>query len=126
METSPTILLADDEEALLRLMHLYLDRMGYSVHAAGTSAEAFTMLADESRHIDLAIVDLSLLVNRDILIEIADRYPHLRILVCSGLPFEVGVLPDRLRPRFGTLQKPFLPDMLSEAVQELLARKLAG
>jgi DNA-binding NtrC family response regulator len=106
-------------------MQLYLDRMGYTVYAAATSAEVHEMLANESQHINLAIVDLSLLRKPDALVEIADRYPQLRILVCSGQPFEVGVLPDRLHSRFSSLQKPFLPDMLSRAVQELLARSPA-
>lgn len=120
----PTILLIDDEEALLRLMQLYLDRTGYNVYACGTSAEAIRMLADQNHPIDLAVADLSLLQSPNALVEIADQYPTVRVLVCSGLPFEVGVLPERVRPRFGSLQKPFLPNMLSEAIEELLQREL--
>jgi len=119
----PTILLIDDEEALLRLMQIYLDRMGYNVYACGTSADAMRMLADQSHQIHLAVADLSLLQSPSALVEMADQFPDVRVLVCSGLPFEVGVLPERVRPRFGSLQKPFLPNMLSEAIDELLQRE---
>lgn len=122
MDAVPTILLIDDEEPLLRLMQLYLDRTGYNVYACSTSDEALTMLADKKRAIDLAIIDLSLLASRDMLVEIADQHPSVLVLVCSGLPFEVGVLPERLHARFASLQKPFLPNMLSDAVDELLNR----
>ena len=126
MDAVPTILLIDDEEALLRLMHLYLDRMGYKVFASGTADAALSILSDEKLHVDLAIIDLSLLPSRDVLIEIGDRYPSLRVLVCSGFPFDVSVLPERLHSRFASLQKPFLPDMLSESLEELLRRNPAA
>jgi DNA-binding NtrC family response regulator len=122
MEADRTILLIDDEEPLLRLMELYLDRMGYRVVASLTVEEALNTLTAPKHPIDLLIADLSLLKHRDSLVEIAEQHPALRILVCSGLPFEVDVLPEPLQARFGSLQKPFLPDMLHRAVEELLAR----
>ena len=124
MEADRTILLIDDEEPLLRLMELYLDRMGYRVIASLTVDEALNALAAPSRPIDLLIADLSLLKHRDSLVEIAQQHPALRVLVCSGLPFEVNVLPEPLQSRFSSLQKPFLPDMLHHAVEELLARRV--
>jgi hypothetical protein len=46
--------------------------------------------------------------------------PEARILVCSGSPFFIENLPPGLRSQVGFLQKPFMPKMLSEAVQHLL------
>jgi FixJ family two-component response regulator len=49
--------------------------------------------------------------------------PDLLILICSGSPFYVSSLPQPLEQRVGFLQKPFLPKMLSEEIEKLLARK---
>jgi CheY-like chemotaxis protein len=48
--------------------------------------------------------------------------PELRILVCSGSPFFIENLPASLQRQVAFLQKPFVPKMLAEAVQQLMAR----
>jgi hypothetical protein len=50
--------------------------------------------------------------------------PNLRVLLCSGYPFDVRSLPEKVRSQFSVLQKPFVPKMLTGAVEELLSRKL--
>jgi DNA-binding NtrC family response regulator len=48
--------------------------------------------------------------------------PELRILVCSGSPFFIENLPASLQRQVAFLQKPFVPKMLADAVQQLLNR----
>jgi DNA-binding NtrC family response regulator len=120
------LLLIDDEAALLRLMQTYLGRLDYDVQTCAECAEAMRIVKSDLSGIELAIVDLSLMKGQESLIELADANPNVRLLVCSGLPFEVEALPARLRPRFGFLQKPFLPKMLVSAVEELLQRNLGN
>lgn len=116
------IVLVDDEAALLRLMETFLDHLGYRVDACMDAHSAREMIARSDSGTQLAIVDLSIMKGTDMLVEFADIRPDLRILVCSGFPFEVDMLPERLRSRFSSLQKPFLPNMLTQAVEQLLNR----
>ena len=57
------------------------------------------------------------------LTELNTRYPDLRILVCSGSPFFIENLPHTLQRQVAFLQKPFMPKMLAEAVQNLLKER---
>ncbi len=115
-----TLVLVDDEPALLRLMQMYLTKLGYNVsgHRDGTSAEQ--VFADGS--VDLLIVDLTLPdISGDALgLKLARAHPNLRVLVCSGYPFDARSLPEDVRDRFMSLQKPFVPRMLAQCIEELL------
>jgi two-component system response regulator GlrR len=115
------LLIVDDEAALLRLMKTYLDRVGYDVDTCDSASDAYERLAANGSF-QAAIFDLSLISGRDDITQVARRNPAIRILVCSGNLFEVEALPEDVRPRCSFLQKPFLPKMLVEAVEELLAR----
>ncbi|HET8550640.1 MAG TPA: response regulator [Bryobacteraceae bacterium] len=115
------LLIVDDEAPLLRLMKAYLERVGYEVDTCADAANAFDCLSAEAKW-QAAILDLSLIAGRDDIIRLARRSPGLRVLVCSGSPFEVDALPADIRSRCSFLQKPFLPKMLLDAVEELLAR----
>ena len=115
------LLIIDDDPPLLRLMQTYLGRMGFDVLAAGDLTTALEVLRRESG-VEIAVADLSVMATDGELEQLADIRPDLRVLVCSGRPFEVeGLRPD-LHSRFGFLQKPFVPKMLAEAVHELLRR----
>jgi DNA-binding NtrC family response regulator len=123
MPVGTRLLDVDDEAALLRLMKRYLERVGYRVDTCARAADAFDCLAGNSVH-EAAIFDLSIIDGRDDIIAVARRSPALRLLVCSGSPFEVEALPEDVRPRCSFLQKPFLPKMLVQSVEELLARPI--
>lgn len=126
MADKASILLIDDEAALLRLMQIWLTRVGYEVQVCGDSASAHALLASRDNSIDLAVVDLSLIDGRKGLMELAALRPDMRILICSGSLFEVRSLPPEMQPRFDFLQKPFVPAMLAEAIEALLRRRTAG
>lgn len=121
MAQSARLLIVDDEAALLRLMKVFLERMGYHVDTCDNIDDACAQLPKDTS-VDAAIFDLSLLRGTGDIIDVARRCPALRILVCSGALFDVAALPDDIRARCAFLQKPFLPKMLVESVEELLAR----
>ena len=115
------LLVIDDEAPLLRLMQTYLVRLGYDVEISADADEARQMIG-RSADLQLAIADLSLLEGHDQIAAILNSAPRLRVLVCSGVPFEVDSLPEALQARCSFLQKPFLPKMLVDAVESLLSR----
>jgi len=115
----------EDEAALLQLLEKYLRRLGYEVDANPTAAGALDKFAAAPRSYDLAIADLGMpdipgvtLLSRLIAIK-----PDLRILICSGSPFSMSTLPPPVQKQVAFLQKPFVPKMLSEALDALIARK---
>jgi|SRR6476646_6784895 DNA-binding NtrC family response regulator len=119
---SVRILLVDDEPALTKLMQTYLARMGYTVDATLTAEEALSLFAANPEDYHLVVADITLpdLAGNEMAVRMAEQNPKLRILLCSGYPFAVDSLPEHIRGRFASLQKPFLPNMLAESIQKLL------
>jgi DNA-binding NtrC family response regulator len=74
---------------------------------------------------DLVIADLGMpeMPGDTMLTRMLEIRPDLLVLVCSGSPFYVSTLPKALERQVGFLQKPFLPKMLLEEIEKLLARK---
>ncbi len=121
-----TILLVDDEAALTKLMQTYLGKLGYNVESALQATEAFATFGTDPSRFQLLVADLTLpdLPGQDMAVQMLAQNPNLRILLCSGYPFAVDSLPVAIQNRFASLQKPFLPNMLASAIEELLGRKI--
>jgi DNA-binding NtrC family response regulator len=123
--TAARLLLIDDEPALLRLMQTYLTRLGYEVEAIGDGAQAWKRYRENARAYDLVIADLNM-PGIDVEAQFPkapDFNPAIRVLVCSGQPYEVRALPRGIREHFDFLQKPFVPKMLADAVADSLKRR---
>lgn len=114
------ILVVDDEPALLRLISNYVSRAGFQPTLCSSAAEV-RALAD-SREWDAAIVDLGLpdTEGAELLLYLLDRFPRLRLLASSGMPFDIGTLGDSNRHRTAFLAKPYLPRDLVAAMEALL------
>lgn len=115
------ILVVDDEAALRTLMQEYLRRLGYEVEVAATAAEAWQRVEADPSAYWLVIADIVLpdASGRELLLGLLERSPRLRILVCSGVPFDTKILPEPFRAQVSYLQKPFMPPSLAEAVARL-------
>lgn len=120
------ILVVDDEAAITRLLKMYLGKLGYSVDIALHATEALQLFNREPRQYDVLVADLTLpdIPGKDMALQMAAQDPLLRVLLCSGYPLSVDSLPDVLQSRFASLQKPFVPNMLATAIEELLNRKI--
>ncbi len=110
------LLIVDDEPKLLDLLSRYLGRLGYQVETCGDATEALARFQAEPDRFSMAITDLSLpSLNGEELIErMRQIRPGLPAIITSGYPYV---------PRgagIGFLQKPFLPQMLVEAVENAL------
>jgi len=110
------LLIVDDEPTLLDLLSRYLGRLGYQVETCGDATAALARFQAEPDRFSMAITDLSLpSLNGEELIErMRQIRPGLPAIITSGYPYV---------PRgagIGFLQKPFLPQMLVEAVEKAL------
>lgn len=118
----PTLLVVDDEAALLRLTRRLLERQGYQVMATESPETALSWLQDPERTFDLLVTDVSMpgLDGGQLWSRAHRLRPNLRCLFISGYPAEVlesnGTLPSHAL----FLQKPFTHDRLSESVRQAL------
>ena len=92
--------------------------MGYQVVTCDNPDEALARFKAEPDRFSLAITDLSLpaLNGEDLIERLRQLRPGLPAIITSGYPYQ---------PRasgIGFLQKPFLPQMLADAVAAALAR----
>ena len=116
------ILLVEDEPPLLQLIEKYLQRLGFQVETHSKSFDALRNFEAAPDGYDLVIADLGMpdMPGDTLLTRMLEIRPDLRILVCSGSPFFIENLPNSLQRQVAFLQKPFVPKMLAEAVQNLL------
>jgi DNA-binding NtrC family response regulator len=119
------VLLVEDELALLQLLERYLRRLGFEVKTHSSSVEALGEFEAAPDRYDLVIADLGMpeISGDKMLARMLEVQPDLLILICSGSPFFLSNLPKTLEQRVGFLQKPFLPKMLLEAIEKLMAKK---
>lgn len=119
---SGTLLLVDDDYALLSLAELVLREHGYTVHAASTADQVLAFMEHYDGEIDLLITDVLMPETDgfDLATMLLNRDPELQLLYISGYT-ESDKLEKRL-VRSGTyyLPKPFKPNELLSKVKEIL------
>jgi DNA-binding NtrC family response regulator len=123
---SVRILLVDDETALLNLMETYMKRLGYEVVKCDQAPKALKLFEADPTQFDVVVADLTMpdMSGEQLTLRMSAVNPSIRVLLCSGYPFELKSLPAAVQSHYSVLQKPFLPKMLVAAVEELLKRKL--
>jgi DNA-binding NtrC family response regulator len=119
------ILLVDDEIPLLQLLEKHLTRLGYEVETHSKSEDALGSFEARPGSYDLVIADLGMpgMPGDSLLTRMLEIRPSIPILICSGSPVFTTNLPNLLEKQVAFLQKPFVPRMLSEAIDRLLSRK---
>jgi DNA-binding NtrC family response regulator len=123
--TQIKILLVEDEPPLLQLIDKYLQRLGFEVETHLKSVDALRNFEAAPERYQMVIADLGMpdMPGDTLLTRMLEIRPDLRILVCSGSPFFIENLPASLQRQVAFLQKPFVPKMLADAVQNLLQER---
>lgn len=123
--TRAHVLLVEDELPLLLLLEKYLRRMDFEVTTYSSSAQALKEFEAAPTRYDLVIADLGMpeISGDTMLARMLEIRPDVLILICSGSPFYLSTLPKAMEQRVGFLQKPFLPKMLLEEIEKLMAKK---
>jgi len=117
------ILLVDDEPPLLRMLNLYLHRLGYAVTTADSTAGAWSLAESDPGAFAAAVLDGSMagMSMEDLAQRLLGANPELCVLACSGYPVDMTALETLAPGRVAFLLKPFTPEMLATAVRRLLA-----
>jgi PAS domain S-box-containing protein len=119
-----TILLVEDEPAILAMTKTILNKIGYNVLEAATPGEAMRLAREHSGTIHLFMTDVVMpeMNGRDLAKNILVLYPGIKRLFMSGYTADViahhGVLDDGVH----FLQKPFNMNALSGKLREVLDR----
>lgn len=117
-----TILLVEDEQAILSMTKIMLERLGYTVLGASTPSEAIHLAREHSGEIHLLLTDVVMpeMNGRDLARNLQSLYPILKSLFMSGYTANViahhGVLDDGVC----YIQKPFLRQDLAFKVRGVL------
>ena len=120
-----TILLVEDEPAILEMTTTMLEMKGYKVLAAGTPGEAIRLAREHAGEIHLLMTDVVMpeMNGRDLAKNLLSLYPQLKRLFMSGYTANViahhGVLDEGVY----FIQKPFSISELTAKVREALEEK---
>jgi CheY-like chemotaxis protein len=117
---SETILIADDEEAVRKLVYAVLATNGYTVIQAQDGREALDLFESHRDKVDMVLSDVMMPVMNgyELGTEIEKRRPGQKILFMSGYLDSHG-RGDR-DPGWPFLNKPFTPEILLKQVRETL------
>ncbi len=121
---SATVLLAEDDHSLRRLITQVLTRHGYRVLATETGEQALDVARGHEGEIDLLISDVVMpgMAGPEVARSLQEKNPELRVLLTSGTA-SASVL-EQLNPKTGAfLAKPFRPSGLIDAVYDLVTRR---
>jgi CheY-like chemotaxis protein len=118
---SRSILVIDDEEAVLDVVRRFLEIAGHAVACAASGQEALELL-NAGERCDLIVLDL-MMPREDAVTtfeRLRQRRPDVPVLLCTGLP-QMEPAPELLRRgAAGLIRKPFRMNELWYAVKQAL------
>lgn len=117
---SETILIADDEESVRKLVQHVLAASGYTVIEARDGKEALDLFQENSKRVDMVLTDVVMpqMTGFELSEQIGRLDPAKKIMFMSGYrDVQSGSDKDQTRP---FLNKPFTPDVLLKQVRDTL------
>jgi signal transduction histidine kinase/ActR/RegA family two-component response regulator len=120
-----TILIVDDEEDVLEMMHLMLERLGYQVISTLNGVKALEAFQKGSKTFDLVITDQTMpkMTGMELIRELRLIQPDIPIILCTG--FNEKITEDNTRHLgIGALMgKPVRIAEIAGKIREVLDRK---
>jgi CheY-like chemotaxis protein len=117
-----TVLLVEDEPAILKMTMLILEKLGYTVLTAPTPREALERFRKGSGPVDLLITDVIMpdMNGKDLADRLSNTFPNLSILFMSGYTADVIAHHGVLDEHVAFIQKPFSRKDLATKIREVL------
>jgi DNA-binding NtrC family response regulator len=117
------ILIVDDEPSLLKMMSVYLGRLGYSVTTTNSTDRAWQAVEAEPSAFAVVVLDATMpgMSMEELATRLLGVNPTLCVLAASGYPVDMTSLEAVAPGRVMFLHKPFSPEMLAAAVRRMLA-----
>jgi two-component system cell cycle sensor histidine kinase/response regulator CckA len=118
-----SILLLEDEPAILDLVARLLTEQGHRVHRASSGVEAMQIWTEHTSDIKLLLTDIRMphgMSGYDVAENLLALNPALKVIFMSGYPSESPQLEQMLRQGAQFLAKPCPPVTLNETVEKML------
>jgi len=117
-----TVLLVEDEPAVLNIARTLLSRLGYTVLTASTAKEAIQTAEEHAGKIDLLMTDVIMpeMNGRELARRLLAFYPHLKCLFMSGYTADVIAQHEVLAKDVHFISKPFSGPELAAKLREAL------
>ncbi|MBN1267547.1 MAG: PAS domain S-box protein [Anaerolineales bacterium] len=117
-----TILLVEDEPAVLEVTRFLLEQMGLSVLSASSPEEGLSLAASHPEEIALLITDVIMpgMNGRDLAERLCTHQPNLKTLFISGYTADIISQRGELEDGVQFLQKPYSSAALQERIREIL------
>jgi two-component system, cell cycle sensor histidine kinase and response regulator CckA len=121
-----TVLLVEDEPALLDMAHQHLLDLGYSVLKARNGVQALEVVALHGKRIDLLITDVVMpeMGGRELVKQMLSTHKGLPVLYVSGYTNRMIAQDGLLGPGVEFLQKPFRLRDLSQKIRVMLSDEI--
>jgi two-component system, cell cycle sensor histidine kinase and response regulator CckA len=121
------ILIVDDEPSLLKMMSLYLRRLGYEVVTAAGPEEGLEALKAQPGGFAVAVLDATMAGPSldDLATQMLMVTPRLCVIAASGYPVDTSLLESAAPGRVAFLHKPFAPEMLAAIVRRMIGTQEA-
>ncbi|MDH5560690.1 MAG: PAS domain S-box protein [Deltaproteobacteria bacterium] len=116
------ILIVDDEEAIIKLLTISLEKLGYIITAKTNSLEALEVFKTKSSEFDLVIMDQTMpdMTGDKLASKFIEISPNIPIILMTGFSH---ILSEKKVQEIGIkklIKKPFETDMLAEAIRAVL------
>jgi CheY-like chemotaxis protein len=120
-----TVLMVEDEPAIMRMGQRMLERLGYKVLAAGTHSDALRLAREYGNGINLLITDVIMpgMSGRDLADQVNAVCPGINTLFMSGYTADVIANRGVLEEGVNFIQKPFSMRDLGVKVRATLDQK---
>jgi DNA-binding response OmpR family regulator len=120
-----TLLLVEDDDTVRETLALILERQGYRVLTAPNGRAALIVCETHRNPIDLVITDVVMpqMGGRELVRRLEAVRPGVPVLYMSGYTDDAIVKHGVLRCELDFLQKPVVPEVFLEKVDEVLSRK---
>ena len=124
---SQTILIVEDDGALLHVAHRSLEERGYAILTTQSPADAINICESHLGPIDLMVTDVVMpgKSGTQLATHLSALRPEMKVLYVSGYTDDTIVRHGVLEPGVAFLQKPFSARTLARKVGEVLSRRKA-
>ncbi|MFH2124312.1 MAG: GAF domain-containing protein [Pseudomonadota bacterium] len=120
-----TILVVEDEPAILQMITTMIEGLGYTVLAANRPADAIRLAREHTGEIRLLMTDVVMpeMNGRDLAAKLLGLSPELKVLFMSGYTADIIAHNGILDEKANFIQKPFATNDLAIKVREVLGSK---
>jgi DNA-binding NtrC family response regulator len=121
---SETILLVEDEPAILRMTGIILEKLGYNVLVASSPSEALRLAREHNGRIHLLLTDVIMpdMQGYELAKNLQSLYPKMKCLFMSGYTAHSIARADLLTKDMHFIQKPFSKTDLGAKLREVLKK----